>query len=228
MSFSKRIGSRIGWVALCVLVAVVVALVVTDDLSCRREYEVRYEFRVRDYVKNVVGPERMLAGISRRDSHWLYGYLESLPAPEGLSREVRFDKSEKIVLRVRGNDSAMVSAYGVELYGIACDTITRYGDEVCARMVEVLQAEISALPMPETDSLQSLQKELYEMLAVLKTESAGELKYVSLINAAELPQAHLMPSRCRVVLLSGVVALLFGLSVVLLKEVSRLRRNEGE
>ena len=165
--------NKVFFVVAWVLAVVVLAVVVTSDMPSRRQYEVLYEFRVHNYVKNVVGPERMLSGISNRDSQWLRDYLNGKTVPEGLKRDLKYDKTEKLTLIVRGNDSIQVSNYGVEMYRDACDTITHYGEEMCRQMAVVLRREIEELPEIVNDSMQALQKELYDKLTVLTTESAG-------------------------------------------------------
>lgn len=213
-------------VAAAMLAVLAVALMVTRDLPQPRMYETRYEFRVRNYLKNVEAPERVMASLALRDSYWLRGYVDSLPVPEGLTRRVQYDPTEKITFLVRGMDSATVADYAAGLYGLACDTVTRYGDEMCARMAEVLRCQIDQLPPPTTDSLQLLQKELYACLATLETDNEGGVKYVYLLNGAELPQAQRTPSRGWIVLLSTLAALLFGVAVCLLKDLSWMSKDK--
>lgn len=218
--------SKLLFVVVLMLAVFVLAVFVTRELPSERKYEVRYEFRVRNYVKNVVGPDRVLGGIANRDSYWLCGYLKGLPEQEGLIRKIKYDKTEKVTLLIRGDDSIKVSEYGKELYSVACDTVTRYGDETCERMSEVLRREIATLPEVMSDSLQSLQKELYEMLALMETGIEGGVKYVELLNEDELPQSHLTPSRWVIIVVSELVALIFGVVVVVMKEMSRMGRKE--
>lgn len=214
------------WLVVVVMLAVLaVALMVTRDLPCPRTYEVRYEFRVRNYFRNVEGPERVMAGLALRDSYWLCGYVDSLPVPEGLTRRVQYDPTEKITLLVRGMDSTAVADYAAELYGLACDTVARYGDEMCVRMAGVLRNHVEHLP-PTLDSLEALQKIFYEQLAVLEADNAGGVKYMYLLNTAELPQAERTPSRGLIVMLSTLVAMLFALAVCLLKDMSWMGKGK--
>ncbi|MBP3740174.1 MAG: hypothetical protein J6I41_03575 [Bacteroidales bacterium] len=96
---------------------------------------------------------------------------------------------------------------------MACDTVTRYGDEMCTRMVGVVNDQIDSLPEPTTDSLQALQKQLYEMRAVLLSANAGGKKYVDLLNVGRVPMARLTPSRGLIVLLSLLSGVVFCLLV---------------
>lgn len=217
-------------VAAATLAVLAVALSVTSDLPRPRMYEARYEFRVRNYFRNVEGPERVMAGLALRDSYWLCEYVDSLPVPEGLTRRMQYDPTEKITLLVRGTDSTTVADYAAELYGLACDTVARYGDEMCVRMAGVLRNHVEHLP-PTLDSLEALQKIFYEQLAVLEADNAGGVKYMYLLNTAELPQAERTPSRGLIVMLSTLVAMLFALAVCLLKDMSwmgRGKRTEDE
>ena len=218
-------------VAAATLAVLAVALAVTSDLPRPRMYEARYEFRVRNYFRNVEGPERVMAGLALRDSYWLCEYVDSLPVPEGLTRRMQYDPTEKITLLVRGTDSTTVADYAAGLYRLACDTMARYGDEMCGRVAMELHRQIAQLPAPTTDSLEALQKELYAQLATLEADNAGGIKYVYLLNGAELPQVGKTPSRGWIVLLSTLVALLFGVAVCLLKDLSwmgRGKRTEDE
>lgn len=212
-------------VAAATLAVLAVALMVTRDLPQPRMYEVRYEFRVRNYLKNVEAPERVMASLALRDSYWLRGYVNSLPVPEGLTRRVQYDPTEKITLLVRGTDSTTVADYAAELYGLACDTVARYGDEMCVRMAGVLRNHVEHLP-PTLDSLEALQKIFYEQLAVLEADNAGGVKYMYLLNTAELPQAERTPSRGLIVMLSTLVAMLFALAVCLLKDMSWMGKGK--
>ena len=217
-------------VAAATLAVLAVALAVTSDLPRPRMYEARYEFRVRNYFRNVEGPERVMAGLALRDSYWLCGYVDSLPVPDGLTRRVQYDPTEKITLLVRGMDSTAVADYAAGVYRQACDTVNRYGDEMCMRMAGVLRNHVEHLP-PTLDSLAALQKIFYEQLAVLETDNAGGVKYMYLLNTAELPQAERTPSRGWIVLLSTLAALLFGVAVCLLKDLSWMgigKRMEDE
>lgn len=217
-------------VAAATLAVLAVALAVTSDLPRPRMYEARYEFRVRNYFRNVEGPERVMAGLALRDSYWLCEYVDSLPVPEGLTRRMQYDPTEKITLLVRGMDSTTVADYAAGLYRLACDTMARYGDEMCVRMAGVLRNHVEHLP-PTLDSLEALQKIFYEQLAVLEADNAGGVKYMYLLNTAELPQAERTPSRGLIVMLSTLVAMLFALAVCLLKDLSwmgRGKRTEDE
>lgn len=199
------------------VVGLVVSIAVTHGHPWRPIYEVRYEFKVRDYQKNVDSPYRVLGGLSQRDSYWLYGYLEGLPIDEGLKREVKYDNTEKITLHVTGDDSGAVASYAAQMYAKACDTVTRYGEEMCLHIEEELNRMIGRLPSPTTDSLHMLQKELYEQLAVVTAEKAGGDKYIFLLNGAELPGARRTLARGWILLISTVVASILALGGRMLK-----------
>lgn len=190
-----------------------VSLAATADLPWHRLYESCYEFRVRNYLRNVDFPERILAGMDNRGSMWLCGYLDGLSEPDGLQCVVKCDVTGKLTLTVRGADSSLVAGYAASLYSVACDTVTRYGDEMCTRMVGVVNDQIDSLPEPTTDSLQALQKQLYEMRAVLLSANAGGKKYVDLLNVGRVPMARLTPSRGLIVLLSLLSGMVFCLLV---------------
>ena len=206
------------WIAASTLAMLVISFVVTKNLPWKPLYEVRYEFRVRNFAKNVEGNERVMRNIDLRDSYWLSGYINSLPEKEGLSRSVRYDNTKKITVCVRGADSAEVSNYGVMLYETACDTMVNYGDSMCAVISRVLRDEIASLPDTLDDSLMELRKDMYEQLSIVNIDNATGTKYIELINGAELPEARKTMARGWVIVLSVAVTLLFCMIVSLLKK----------
>lgn len=212
------------WIAAGTLAMLIVSFFVTQGLPWKPLYEVRYEFRVRNFLKNVDGNERILRNLNLRNSYWLCGFINSLPGKDGLDRKVRYDDTEKITVSVRGADSAAVAAYGMTLYDAACDTLRCYGDSMCAVIARVLKDEIATLPDVLDDSLAALRGNLYEQLGIVTIDSATGAKYIELLNASELPMAHKTPARGWVLLAAALMGMLFMLAVCILK---RGRDNEG-
>lgn len=209
---------RIIWIVASTLAMLIISLIVTQDLSWKPQYEARYEFRVRNYYKNVEEPELVLSGLSIHDSYWLYEYLSEQPAIADVERKLKYDNTEKITLLATGADSAMVASYAADLYNQACDTMEHYGDELSERLAEVLRKQIDSLSQPTTEGMDTLMETLYKRLVFVETSQASGLKYISLLNGAELPQAHKTPKRGWIILLSTAVAFLFSLIVCFLKK----------
>lgn len=204
----KYVGCRWLWLAVGVIGLLIIAIAATCDLPWKPVYEVRYEFRVRNFRKNVEGHEYALRNMDVMGSYGLYRYLETLPVGEGLTRKLKCDNTEKITLCVRGDDSTSVANYAAELYGRACDTLQRFGDTLFARVAEVLR---------ENDEK--------ELLAVVETDIACHAKYMDLLNEAELPQAYRTPSRVAVLMWSLVAGLLFAFGVYVLKRRGKSDEN---
>lgn len=196
------------WIVVCVVAFVVVAWVSTCSLPWKPVYEARYEFRVRNFRKNVENCDTVMRNMDVMGSYGLCRYLGTLPVDDGLQRKLRYDNTEKITLCVRGEDSAATASYAAALYAEACDTLQRFGDTLFARVAEVLR-EYGAT----------------ETLADVELDLAGEASYMDLLNGAEVPQAHRTPSRAVVLLLAAVGALLFALAVCVLKV--RRKNEEG-
>lgn len=198
MASSKNKGSW--WIAVCALAFVVIAFVSTSNLPWKSVYEARYEFRVRNFRKNVESCDSEMRNMDVMGSYGLCRYMETLPVDDGLQRKLKYDNTEKITLCVQGADSAAVAQYAAMLYADACDTLQRFGDTLFMRVAEVLR-EYGAT----------------ETLANVELDLAGHAKYMDLLNGAEVPQAHKTPSRTCVLLWSLLAGLLFAGAVCVLK-----------
>jgi hypothetical protein len=196
------------WLVACVVAFVAVAWVSTCSVPWKPVYEARYEFRVRNFRKNVESCDTVMRNMDVMGSNGLCRYLETLPVDDGLQRKLRYDNTEKITLCVRGEDSAATACYAAALYADACDTLQRFGDTLFARVSEVLR-EYGAT----------------ETLAEVEIDLAGHARYMDLLNGAEVPQAHRTPSRALVLLLSLAAGLLFSFAVCVLKV--RRKNEEG-
>ena len=125
------------WLLLSVVAGVALAVaawVATGDLPWHPVHEVRYEFRVRSWLRAMEKGEEVPREVLQRsaaelkDSWWLYGELRGMDAPEGLECRVRYDNTERIVLRVRGADSALTAEYGEAWYAAACEAAECVGE----------------------------------------------------------------------------------------------------
>lgn len=201
-------GCRWLWLVAGVVGVLIVAIAATSDLPWKSVYEVRYEFRVRNFRKNVEGHECALRNMDVMGSYGLCRYMETLPVDEGLTRKLEYDNTERITLCVRGADSAAVADYAAGLYEQAFDTLQRFGDTLFTRVAEVLREE---------------EREV--ALVAIEIDLASHTKYMDLLNGAELPQAHRTPSRAAVLLWSLVAGLLFAVAVCVLK--GRRKSDEG-
>lgn len=227
----ERMRWRLWCVAAAAAAMAAVAAATTADLPCPREYEVRYEFCVRDYRKNIEGGERVLGGLPLRDSRWVREYLEELPVGEGTTRMVRCTPNGKITLRVRGTDSGTVAARGAWLFAELCDTVERFGERLCREKEGELEKRIALLSNPEAGEREIIKGILVAQIAALADRSSGWRKYLHLLNEAELPEARLTASRGGVVALSAAVAAAVCVGVVLLTDLpllARKKRKEGD
>ncbi len=204
----KGVACRWLWLALGLVGLMVIAIAATSGLPWKPVYEVRYEFRVRNFRKNVEGHEYALRNMDAMGSYGLSRYMEAQPVDDGLTRKLKYDDTEKITLCVRGDDSAAVAQYAAKLYEQALDTLQRFGDTLFAHVAEVLRENGEE-----------------EALVAVETDLASHANYVDLLNGAELPQAHKTPSRAAVLLWSLVAGLLFAVAVCVLK--GRRKDNEG-
>ncbi len=222
-SCSPTMGSKgsMLWIVGITLAMFIISFIVTRDLPWKPQYEVRYEFRVRNYFKNVEGPERVMSGLSLHDSHWLYGYLQQLLINDHIAIKLKYDNTEKITLLATGSDSAAVASSAAALYQMADDTMTRFGDDLCRRLAETLRNELTLLPSTRNDSLAAFEVELHRQLEAVELKNAGGEKYLGLLNKAELPQARKTPARGWVILLSMVAAFLFSTAACFLRKRER-------
>lgn len=207
----KCCGCKWLWIVAVAVVVLIVSFAVTADLPWKRVYEARYEFRVRNFRKNVEGVENVMRNMDVVGSYGLCRYLETLPVDDGLSRTLKYDNTEKITLCVRGGDRAAVAQYAARLYSQACDTMQRFGDTMCVLIADALRREIDSLPETLDDSLMHLRNDMYNRLIALEADNAGGAKYMDLLNGSELPQAKKTPSRACVIVLA---MLAYGLLVL--------------
>ena len=196
----KGLSCKWLWFALGFAGLLIIAIAATSDLPWKSVYEVRYEFRVRNFRKNVEGHEYALRNMDVMGSYGLWSYMETLPVDSGLTRKLKYDDTEKITLCVRGDDSTAVANYAARLYEQALDTLQRFGDTMYASVADLLR-----------------ENGEQAALVAIEIDLACHANYVDLLNGAELPQAHKTQSRAMVLLCSLVAGLLFAAAVCVLK-----------
>lgn len=202
------------------LLALVVAFVVTSQLPMPRQYEARYELRLRDYSKNIDQPESVLNGIELMDADQLVQDLRCRYDHPGV--KIWCDPSKKITIRVHSHqpDEALFRAQTI--YQHLLDTVSQFGQQMCYAKAYEYQRQINLLrSLPATDSTASLINQFHDRLAILQADSQGGMRYIDVFCTPEHGPLHRTPSRPWVILLSVLSAALF--SVIL----SLYRRQYG-
>lgn len=199
------------------VLVLLVAVLATRDLPHPRVFEARYEFRIRDYQKNIDQPEAVLNGLELMDSYALAGAL----AARAANADIRCDKTEKITLCVRHAQAAEAAQQAAELFRFACDTVASFGDQMCLRKAAEYQSQIDSLSMlPVSDSTQSLLLAFRDRLAILQSDAAGGMKYIEVLNPAEAGKAVPTARRWLVVLLSVLASAILSLALMSAKKLS--------
>lgn len=229
---SADIGQKNRWkqwwpAAAAVAVVVAVALLDTRDLPWKQVYEVRYEFKVRDYTKNVEGVERVLGTLPLHDNRWTYEWLESQDAVNGVDLRVKQCGTGKVAMVVRSGDSTLAAGYAADLYAALCDTVTRYGENSCRKREDSIANVIASRVESEIPISQEAVDCLEDQKAELEDSGQGWRKYITLLNQKELPQAHKTMDRKWFVLWAALAALGLCIAVNLLRLPSKAGKHKN-
>lgn len=213
------VNRHIRWVVAFLAIVLIIAFLATMALPTPRQYELRYDLRIRNFSQNTEFPDSILAGVNNIDIESLCRNIDSCYSVLGCVH-VFTDKTSRITIRVRHADPDSTYLYAELVRAHLVDTVSRYAEVVHNAKERLYTNALAGLEgMADTacdndhvgsayaDSLAALRLHYKAALDLLHSDTLSNPDYVLPLNSLDRSDVALTPSRIAVMAMALLAAL---------------------